>query len=188
MSTETSTQTITQKDLMQWDYVPLQQAISKCNSNIPSLFTLAVESIKAFVNPGIRELKRDLMDESSRIFQHNNELRSIDAEHHSEWLQQISEEIGTLDERTTRFMDVERDVDLIERRTENIQRLICGPDGPQGTDMKIYDRVADLNSEVDEIKHMLKEMNENIEALRRFCEGGVSVTKSKRKRKREDIE
>jgi len=163
-------------------------ALAQANGFIPSLHNLAVETIKTFVNPGIKELEKILLEDSERIFTQNNSLRCISENHQNEWLRELSEEVGTIEERTSRITDVldhmRFDTDCIERRTDNMQRLMCGPDGPHGTDLKLYDRVADLNSEVDEIKTMLKEMNEKLDLL---C-NGVSTTKPRRKRKREDKE
>jgi hypothetical protein len=124
-------------------------AIAQTNANIPSLQNLTVETIKAFVNPGIKELEKILLEDSERIFTQNNALRSIDSEHHNEWLQDIAEEVGT-----------------IEERTQRLERKLSGPE----TDASLYNRVKDIEETVDDIRSEIQRLNDNLDILRRFCE------------------
>ena len=197
MSTETSVQTVTETDLMPWDYVPLQQAIKRCHSKIPSLFTLAVEFIKAFVNPGIKELEVKLLDDNADKLTHNNDLRCLAEESIEENIRMVSDEVAQVQATLSNVLRNANDhkeevLDLIDQtRSDILEEVSCD----NCNNNTLYGIVKELQTEVREtkewtiaIEEKVQKMHENIEALRRFCEGGVSVTKPQRKRKREENE
>ena len=145
------------------------EAAARFNGFIPSLHSLAVETIKTFVNPSIKELEKVLLEDSERIFTQNNDLRCTAEEDTNAWLQDISGEVGTIYERT-----------------ERLEKEMCGEGHIQ---MSLYDRVSDIQSEVDDIKTELKIISENINRMaENIVNMRIAVTKPKRKRKREDNE
>jgi len=185
-------------------------AIAQTNANIPSLQNLTVETIKNFVNPGIKELEKVLLEDSERIFTQNNALRCVFENNQNEWLQEIEEEVGTIEERTSRLVqndsniferviDIEETVNTIEKRTSKL----CDPEGLD-CDAGLYYRVIGIEETVDDIRSELQRMNDNIDNLRVWLEAktdgilhDVSLTKEsieskfiekreKRKRKREE--
>jgi len=188
---------VSDKDLMPWDFYTLKEAMAKCNSNIPSLFTLVVESIKAFVNPGIKELEVKLLDDNADKLTHNNELRCIAEDSIEENIRMVSDEVAQVQATLSNVLRNANDhkeqvMDLIDQtRSDILEEVSCD----NCNNNTLYGRVKELQTEVTELsihmsetKVMVLNMQENIEALRRFCEGGVSVTKPQRKRKRKDIE
>ena len=122
-------------------------ALAQTNANIPSLQNLTVETIKTFVNPGIKELEKILLEDSETIFTQNNALRCVAEEHQTEWLRDIAEEVGT-----------------IEERTQRLERKLSGPE----TDAVLYDRVKDIEASVDYIRFELGRINDNMDSLRKF--------------------
>lgn len=177
---------VSDKDLMPWDYITLKQAMAKCNSNIPSLFTLAVESIKAFVNPGIKELEVKLLDDNADKLTHNNDLRCIAEQNIEQQIRDLSDQLDTVQAYAEHSRERQRQhkeyiVDLVNEVHGEIIECVHGE---FSYDKKLYQRVKDieskLNCEMERIEIKIDSILELIEPAER-----KRRDRNQRKRERE---
>ncbi len=159
-------------------------AVAQCNSNIPSLYNLAVESIKAFVNPGIKELEVKLLDDNADKLTHNNDLRCIAEESIEQGIRGLSEDI---DRNNTRTREV---LNLIEETRDDILECV---NGEYITDMSLYKKVKDMDRDIQHLHQKIdrvleivdieerkrKDRNERKRARRREREEENNAKKSK---------
>jgi len=129
-------------------------ALAQCDSSIPPLYNLAVESIKAFVNPGIKELEVKLLDDNADKLTHNNDLRCIAEEAIEERIRNLSEDIDRNNTRTTEVLD------LIEETRDDILDCV---NGDYITDLSLYHKVRDMDRDIQNLHQKIDRLLEIIE-------------------------
>jgi hypothetical protein len=133
-------------------------AIAQANSFIPSLHNLAVETIKTFVNPGIKELEKTLLEDSEKKLTHNNDLRCIAEESIGQGIRGLSEDIDlAIDRNNERTREV---MNLIEETRDDILECV---NGEYITDMSLYKKVQDMDRDIQHLHEKIDRLLEIIE-------------------------
>ncbi len=153
-------------------------AVAQCNSNLPSLYNLAVETVKTFVNPGIEELRKILLEDSSKSFQTNNTLRCMAEESVQTQISELRDEIENVQNwvETSRARAHDHKNQILEKikDSENVIFDCVGQD-----DGKIlYDRITD-------IEDMMEVMNNKIDRILWFVDAKERKREEQNRRRRE---
>ncbi len=152
-------------------------AIAQTNAIIPSLHNLAVETIKTFINPGIKDLEKTLLEDSERIFTQNNSLRCIAENSISEDIERLEGWIESTRERQRQHKD---DIlDGLSEIHEDIKECVGNP-----YDKKLYRRVADIEDTVDVMDRKIDRILEILEPEERKRR---DRNERKRQRRREQM-
>ena len=170
----------------------LISAVAQCNSNIPSLYNLAVESIKAFVNPGIKELEVKLLDDNADKLTHNNDLRCIAEQSLERGIQDLREQVELLERwiESTRERQRQHKEDIVELVNEVHEEIIECVGGEHMSDTKLYKRVKDierdLNYKIDRLEVKIDSILEIIEPEERKRRDRNERKREKRRREMDD--
>ncbi len=153
-------------------------AVAQCNSNLPSLYNLAVETIKTFVNPGIEELRKILLEDSSKSFQTNNTLRCIAEESVQTQISELRDEIENVQNwvETSRARAHDHKNQILEKIKDS-ETVIFDCVG-QDNGKLLYDRVTDLED-------MMDTMNDKIDRILWFVDAKERKRMERNERKRE---
>ena len=149
-------------------------AVAQCNSNIPSLHNLAVESIKTFVNPAIKDLEKTLLDDNAKKLTHNNDLRCVAEESLEQGIRGLSEDVDRNNERTREVMD------FIQEVRDDILECV---NGEYITDMSLYKKVREMDREIQFLHQKIDRILEIIEPEER-----KRRDRNERKRRRRERE
>jgi hypothetical protein len=156
-------------------------ALAQANGFIPSLHNLAVETIKTFVNPGIKELEVKLLDDNQKKLTHNNDLRCIAEQNIEQGIRDLSDQVEERADALAVRQRQHRDY-IVELVNEVHKEVIECVGGESNFDTTLYQRVKDIEMDM---RIKMGRMESKIEKILEIIEPQERKRRDRNQRKRE---